>query len=251
MCKGLCGGRVLLVQLYWPGMVSRLLAATADCCTPTRVPNAPHRADAPRLYCRPVPRREHVRRRYDEIGVGQEVPPELAKPLRVGQEVVARHPQTRQLHDGSILTIKGSKYRCASSLPYTGCCRCLAAAAAATLLQWMPACRGRQGSVLAAAALAVLDALVLMVGRCCRVVLAVCTGCSSTGLSCSQRWWMMWTSCLSTLVRVWRRFHCYWPSFQSTGRHVWCMVQSFVYLPSWGLYLCFRDLVTRCGLLLS
>lgn len=59
------------------------------------------------------PCREHVRRKYEEAGLGSEVPPELPRPLRVGQEVVARHPGTRQLHDGVILTVKGSKYRCA------------------------------------------------------------------------------------------------------------------------------------------
>lgn len=40
-----------------------------------------------------------------------EVPPELPRPLKVGQAVVARHPITRQLHDGIILTIKSNKYR--------------------------------------------------------------------------------------------------------------------------------------------
>lgn len=40
-----------------------------------------------------------------------DLPPELPKPLAVGQEVTARHPATRQLHDGTILTCTGSKYR--------------------------------------------------------------------------------------------------------------------------------------------
>ncbi len=58
--------------------------------------------------------REHVRRRYEELGPGsQEVPSDLPRPLRVGQEVTARHPRSRQLHDGVILTVQGSKYRCA------------------------------------------------------------------------------------------------------------------------------------------
>lgn len=56
-------------------------------------------------------RRDHVRLKYDEVGVGMEVPPELPRPLRVGQAVTARHPATRQLHDGQVLTVKGSKYR--------------------------------------------------------------------------------------------------------------------------------------------
>jgi hypothetical protein len=40
-----------------------------------------------------------------------DVPPELPRPLKVAQAVVARHPGTRSLHDGIILTIKSSKYR--------------------------------------------------------------------------------------------------------------------------------------------
>jgi hypothetical protein len=55
--------------------------------------------------------REHVRRKYEEVGLGADVPPELPRPLRVGQEVVASHPVTRQLHDGLILTIKKDNYR--------------------------------------------------------------------------------------------------------------------------------------------
>ena len=54
-----------------------------------------------------------MRRTYEEVGVGQqEVPEELPRPLRVQQQVVARHPVTRQLHDGIILSIQSSsKYR--------------------------------------------------------------------------------------------------------------------------------------------
>jgi DIRP len=55
--------------------------------------------------------REAVRHKYEECGPGMEVPPEVPRPLRVGQEVTARHPVTRQIHDGVILTVKGSKYR--------------------------------------------------------------------------------------------------------------------------------------------
>ncbi|MEW5300816.1 MAG: hypothetical protein WDW36_003720 [Sanguina aurantia] len=55
--------------------------------------------------------REHVRGKHEEAGAGAEVPPELPRPLRVGQEVTARHPGTRQLHDGQVLTAKGGRYR--------------------------------------------------------------------------------------------------------------------------------------------
>lgn len=56
--------------------------------------------------------RDHVRTKNEEVGAGLEVPPELPRPLRVGQEVTARHPGTRQLHDGVVLTAKGGRYRC-------------------------------------------------------------------------------------------------------------------------------------------
>lgn len=52
-----------------------------------------------------------MRRKYEELGLGVDAPPELPRQLRVGQEVVARHPATRALHDGVVLTIKGSRYR--------------------------------------------------------------------------------------------------------------------------------------------
>ncbi|GIL51183.1 hypothetical protein Vafri_7252 [Volvox africanus] len=55
--------------------------------------------------------REHARIKYEEVALGMEVPHELPRQLRVGQEVTARHPHTRQLYDGVILTVKGSKYR--------------------------------------------------------------------------------------------------------------------------------------------
>jgi hypothetical protein len=35
----------------------------------------------------------------------------LPLPLGVGQRVAARHPATRQLHDGSVLTVANSYYR--------------------------------------------------------------------------------------------------------------------------------------------
>ncbi|KAF8062087.1 UBE2T [Scenedesmus sp. PABB004] len=55
--------------------------------------------------------RERVRAAYEVSGVGNEVPPDMPRPLRVGQGVVARHPATRSLHDGIILTIKPRQYR--------------------------------------------------------------------------------------------------------------------------------------------
>ncbi|GLC49109.1 hypothetical protein PLESTB_000183400 [Pleodorina starrii] len=55
--------------------------------------------------------REHARLKYEEVALGMEVSHELPRQLRVGQEVTARHPYSRQLYDGVILTVKGNKYR--------------------------------------------------------------------------------------------------------------------------------------------
>ncbi|BDA45560.1 probable protein lin-9 homolog at C-terminar half [Coccomyxa sp. Obi] len=55
--------------------------------------------------------RELVRRKYQEVGYNSEVPPEFPRQLTVSQRVTARHPVTRQLHDGDILTIAPDCYR--------------------------------------------------------------------------------------------------------------------------------------------
>lgn len=52
-----------------------------------------------------------VRKKYEEVGLGMEVPPVFPRPLRVGQPVVARHPASRQLHDGIVLTAQRAQYR--------------------------------------------------------------------------------------------------------------------------------------------
>lgn len=51
--------------------------------------------------------REKARVHYHELrsGLRDGLPPDLARPLTVGQRVIARHPRTRQIHDGSILTV--------------------------------------------------------------------------------------------------------------------------------------------------
>ncbi len=43
--------------------------------------------------------------------VGNETPAEMPKPLYVGQRVMARHPITRHLHDGDVLTVAPNCYR--------------------------------------------------------------------------------------------------------------------------------------------
>lgn len=55
--------------------------------------------------------REAVRAKYEEVGLGNETPADLPKPLWVGQAITARHPITRQIHEGSILTVNPNHYR--------------------------------------------------------------------------------------------------------------------------------------------
>lgn len=57
--------------------------------------------------------RESVREHYTELrnGVREGLPTDLAKPLSVGQRVIAIHPRTREIHDGSVLTVDHSKCR--------------------------------------------------------------------------------------------------------------------------------------------
>ncbi|GER49778.1 hypothetical protein STAS_27048 [Striga asiatica] len=54
-----------------------------------------------------------VRKHYSELrdGVREGLPTDLARPLSVGQRVIAIHPKTRELHDGSVLTIDHSRCR--------------------------------------------------------------------------------------------------------------------------------------------
>ena len=56
--------------------------------------------------------REKVRSKYAELGPGAEVPADFPRQLQVGQKVTARHPITRQLHDGDVLTVAANSYRC-------------------------------------------------------------------------------------------------------------------------------------------
>ncbi|XP_068658767.1 protein ALWAYS EARLY 3-like isoform X2 [Aristolochia californica] len=57
--------------------------------------------------------RENVRDTYAKLraGVGEGLPTDLARPLSVGQRVIAWHPKTRELHDGSVLTVDRNKCR--------------------------------------------------------------------------------------------------------------------------------------------
>ena len=59
--------------------------------------------------------RNSVRGKYDKSSYNTDIPAALPRQLTVSQRVTARHPVTRQLHDGDILTIAPDCYRCVSS----------------------------------------------------------------------------------------------------------------------------------------
>lgn len=58
-----------------------------------------------------------MRAKYEEVGYGAQIPPDLPRQLQVGQRVTARHPVTRQIHDGDILTTAPKYYRLGAVLP--------------------------------------------------------------------------------------------------------------------------------------
>ncbi|KAL6654226.1 hypothetical protein ACP70R_007691 [Stipagrostis hirtigluma subsp. patula] len=66
--------------------------------------------------------RESVRQHYAELrsGVREGLPTDLARPLAVGQHVIACHPRTRELHDGSILTVDHNRCRVQFDRPELG-----------------------------------------------------------------------------------------------------------------------------------
>lgn len=51
--------------------------------------------------------RDSVRTHYSELraGIREGLPADLARPLSVGQHVIAIHPRTREIHDGRVLTV--------------------------------------------------------------------------------------------------------------------------------------------------
>lgn len=66
--------------------------------------------------------RESVRTHYSELrsGVRDGLPTDLARPLSVGQRVIAYHPKTREIHDGSILTVDSNRCRVQFDRPDLG-----------------------------------------------------------------------------------------------------------------------------------
>ncbi|KAG8372968.1 hypothetical protein BUALT_Bualt12G0122200 [Buddleja alternifolia] len=57
--------------------------------------------------------RDSVRKHYTELreGIREGLPTDLARPLSVGQRVIAIHPKSREIHDGSVLTVDHSRCR--------------------------------------------------------------------------------------------------------------------------------------------
>lgn len=66
--------------------------------------------------------RESVRAHYTELraGIREGLPSDLARPLSVGQRVIALHPKTREIHDGSVLTVDHTRCRVQFDRPELG-----------------------------------------------------------------------------------------------------------------------------------
>ncbi|GMH20039.1 hypothetical protein Nepgr_021880 [Nepenthes gracilis] len=66
--------------------------------------------------------RESVRNHYTELRTGtrEGVPTDLARPLTVGQRVIALHPWTREAHNGSVLTVDRDRCRVQFDRPELG-----------------------------------------------------------------------------------------------------------------------------------
>ncbi|KAG5541502.1 hypothetical protein RHGRI_021357 [Rhododendron griersonianum] len=66
--------------------------------------------------------RQSVRKHYTELraGIQDGLPKDLACPLSVGQRVVALHPKSREVHDGSVLTVDHDKCRIQFDRPDLG-----------------------------------------------------------------------------------------------------------------------------------
>ncbi|KAJ4746084.1 ALWAYS EARLY 2 [Rhynchospora pubera] len=66
--------------------------------------------------------RQSVREHYSSLLTGklEGLPTDLARPLTVGQRVIACHPKSRELHDGSVLTVDGDRCRVQFDRPELG-----------------------------------------------------------------------------------------------------------------------------------
>ncbi|CAL5347002.1 unnamed protein product [Camellia sinensis] len=66
--------------------------------------------------------RDSVRTHYAELRTGtrEGLPTDLARPLSVGQRVIAFHPRTREIHDGNVLTVDHTRCRVQFDQPELG-----------------------------------------------------------------------------------------------------------------------------------
>lgn len=66
--------------------------------------------------------RDSVRTHYAELrsGTREGLPTDLARPLSVGQRVIAIYPRTREIHDGSVLTVDHNRCRVQFDRPELG-----------------------------------------------------------------------------------------------------------------------------------
>lgn len=66
--------------------------------------------------------RESVRNQYAglRLGAKEGIPTDLARPLSVGQRVLSIHPKTREIHDGSVLTVDHRRCRVQFDKPELG-----------------------------------------------------------------------------------------------------------------------------------
>ena len=54
------------------------------------------------------------------MGKREGLPTDLARPLTVGQRVIAIHPRSREVHDGSVLTVDHDRCRIQFDRPELG-----------------------------------------------------------------------------------------------------------------------------------
>lgn len=66
--------------------------------------------------------RESVRNHYADLRLGAKegLPTDLARPLSVGQRVIAIHPKTREIQDGNVLTVDHRRCRVQFDQPELG-----------------------------------------------------------------------------------------------------------------------------------
>lgn len=66
--------------------------------------------------------RDSVRKHYNDLreGTQEGLPTDLARPLSVGQRVIAIHPKTREIHDGNVLTVDHARCRVQFDRPELG-----------------------------------------------------------------------------------------------------------------------------------